>query len=197
MAIACGIVLITLADGVEAKLASALYAVCSWLLFGISALYHRFDWSPKAKLALRRFDHSNIFLLIAGTYSPISLVALPGAKGWILFACVWTVAVLGIGFRIFWTGAPRWLYVALYIALGWAAVMFLVDLFNANAATMVLIVAGGLMYTLGAVVYALKKPNPWPGVFGFHEIFHTFTVLAFLSQWAGILLLCMNPPAAS
>lgn len=195
IAIAAGIVLIVLADGARATAAAAVFAVCSWLLFGISALYHRFDWKPSTKVALKRFDHANIFLLIAGTYTPISLLALPPAKGWLLFAIVWGATLLGIGFRVFWVGAPRWLYVALYIALGWAAVMFIGDLLHASVALMVLVIVGGLLYTAGAVCYGLKRPNPWPNAFGFHETFHVFTVLAFLCQWTGILILCLDPPA--
>ncbi|KAB1658052.1 hemolysin III family protein [Pseudoclavibacter chungangensis] len=194
LAIAAGIVLIVLADGGLAKFAASIFAVCSWLLFGISALYHRFDWSPRTKVALKRFDHANIFLLIAGTYTPISLVALPPDKGWLLFGIVWGAALLGIGFRVFWVTAPRWLYVALYIALGWAAVMYLGDLLRVSVALMVLVIVGGVLYTIGAVFYGLKRPNPWPGRFGFHEIFHVFTVLAFLCQWTGILLICLSPP---
>lgn len=197
VAIAAGIVLIVLADGGLAKWASAVYAVCSWLLFGISGLYHRFNWSVRAKVALKRFDHANIFLLIAGTYTPISLLALPPDKGWLLLGVVWAVALLGIAFRVFWVSAPRWLYVALYIGLGWAAVMFIVDLVLANVAMMVLVIVGGLLYTLGAVVYAMKWPNPAPRHFGFHEIFHVFTVFAFLCQWAGVLLVALAPPFGS
>ena len=123
-------------------------------------------------------DHSNIFLLIAGTYTPMALLALPPAQGILLLTVVWIVAVLGIGFRIFWIGAPRWLYVPIYLGLGWAAVMDLPALFEANAAMMILIVVGGLLYTAGAIAYALKRPNPWPGRFGFHEIFHAFVIAA-------------------
>ena len=194
VAIAGGIVLIVLADGGLAKFASTIYAVSSWLLFGISALYHRFNWSLRVKVSLKRFDHANIFLLIAGTYTPISLLALPPDKGWLLFGVVWGAALLGIGFRVFWVGAPRWLYVALYIALGWAAMMFIVDLVQANLAMMVLVVVGGVLYTLGAVVYGAKWPNPSARVFGFHEIFHGFTVAAFLCHWTGVLLVAIDPP---
>lgn len=194
VAIAAGIVLVVLADGAVAKWASVVYAVCSWLLFGISGLYHRFNWSVRAKVKLKRFDHANIFLLIAGTYTPIALLALPPEKGIVLLAAVWAVGLLGIAFRVFWVSAPRWLYVALYIGLGWAALMFIVDLVAADVAMMVLVVVGGLLYTVGAVVYAAKWPNPAPRHFGFHEIFHVFTVLAFLCQWAGVLLIAIDPP---
>lgn len=188
VSIAAGIVLITLAAGPVAKWAAVVFTLTSMLLFGISALYHRFNWQPKTKRALKRFDHANIFLLIAGTYTPIALLTLPREQGLILLVSVWVGALLGVGFRVFWIGAPRWLYVALYLALGWAAVMFIPDIFRVNAAAMVLVVVGGLLYTVGAVVYGMKKPNPIPGVFGFHEIFHTLTVLAFLCHWAAALL---------
>lgn len=193
LTIAAGIVLIVLADGPAAKWSSAVFMLTSMMLFGISALYHRFNWTPRTKVMLKRFDHANIFLLIAGTYTPLAVLALPPSKGILLLFLVWGGTVLGIAFRVFWVTAPRWLYVALYILLGWASVMYIVDLVQANVAMMVLVVIGGLAYTVGAVVYGLKKPNPIPGVFGFHEIFHTLTVVAFLCHWAAILLIAMNP----
>ncbi|MBF0815764.1 hemolysin III family protein [Microbacterium paludicola] len=193
VAIIAGIVLIVLAEGGPAKWASAVFMASSLLLFGNSAVYHRFDWSPRTKLVLKRIDHANILLLIAGTYTPIAVLALPPDKGMLLLVLVWSGALLGILFRVFWIGAPRWLYVALYLLLGWAAVMYLVDLFEANPAMMVLVIVGGLLYSGGAVVYALKRPNPWPGHFGFHEIFHVCTVLAFLCHWTGALLIALEP----
>ena len=185
--------LIVLAHGAVAKWAAAVFMACSMILFGISALYHRFNWKPKTKQVFRRLDHANIFLLIAGTYTPIALLALPREKGLILLIAVWAGALLGIGFRVFWIGAPRWLYVLLYVALGWAAVMYVVDIAHANIAAMVLVIVGGLLYTVGAVVYGFKRPNPVPGIFGFHEIFHSLTVLAFLCHWTAALLLALDP----
>ncbi|WP_125133357.1 hemolysin III family protein [Microbacterium sp. 10M-3C3] len=193
VAIAAGIVLVSLAQGAPAKWASAVFMLTSMLLFGNSALYHRFNWKPKTKSVLKRIDHANILLLIAGTYTPLAVLALPTDKTIILLSIVWSGAILGIFFRVFWIHAPRWLYVALYLALGWAAVMYIVDLFQANAAMMVLVVVGGVLYTVGAVVYALKRPNPWPGHFGFHEIFHVCTVLAFLCHWTASLLIALHP----
>jgi len=183
-----------LADGVAAKLSSAVFFASSLLLFGVSALYHRINWKDSTKRLLKRFDHANIFLLIAGSYTPITVLSLPEPKAVLLLSLVWGGALLGIGFRVFWIGAPRWLYVPLYVLLGWAAVMFIVDFFNANWVTMTLILIGGALYTLGALVYGLKRPNPLPGTFGFHEIFHTFTLLAFLCHWVGIFLVAINPP---
>lgn len=193
VAIAAGIVLIALANGALAKWASAVFMLTSMVLFGVSALYHRINWSPHVKQVFRRLDHANIFLLIAGTYTPIALLALPLNKGIVLLLCVWAGALLGIGFRVFWITAPRWLYVPLYVLLGWAAMMYIVDIAAANVAALVLVVVGGVLYTLGAVAYALKRPNPVPGVFGFHEIFHSLTVLAFLCHWTAALLLALDP----
>ena len=197
VAIACGVLLIVFADGAAAKWAAAVFMASSLLLFGNSAVYHRFDWGPKIKKTLKRIDHANIMLLIAGTYTPISVLALPPQKGAILLSVVWAGALLGILFRVFWLGAPRWLYVALYLLLGWAAVMYLGDLLHASVAMMVLVVVGGLLYTVGAIIYGMKKPNPWPGHFGFHEIFHVCTVLAFLCHWTACLLIALNPLSPS
>ncbi len=193
VAIAAGIVLVVLADGAAATWSCAVFMVTSMLLFGNSALYHRFTWSPRTRTLLKRIDHANILLLIAGTYTPIAVLALPTRQATLLLSLVWGGTILGILFRVFWIHAPRWLYVALYLVLGWGAVMYIVPLFQANAAMMVLVVVGGLLYTGGAIVYALKRPNPWPGHFGFHEIFHVCTVLAFLCHWTACLLIALEP----
>ena len=197
VALVAGVVLIIVSQGAAAKWASAVFMLTSLLLFGNSALYHRIDWRPKVKVLLKRIDHANILLLIAGTYTPLAVLALPPEKGVLLLSLVWGGTLVGILFRVFWIHAPRWLYVALYLLLGWAAVMYLVDLMNANFAMMVLVIVGGLLYTGGAVVYALKKPNPWPGHFGFHEIFHVCTVLAFLCHWTACLLIALDPVVPS
>ena len=194
VAIALGVVLVTLADGATAKISSAVFFASSLLLFGISALYHRINWSPKVKLLFKRLDHANIFLLIAGTYTPRAAPGLPPAKATLLRWLVWGGAALGIGFRVFWTGAPRWLYVPLYVAMGWAAMMYVVDFMTFVPVSMILVFVGGLSYTVGAVFYALKRPNPAPGVFGFHELFHACTLLAFLCHWTAIFLIAINPP---
>ena len=194
VAIALGIVLITLAEGVPAKISSAVFVLSSLLLFGVSALYHRVNWSDRTKRLLKRMDHANIFLLIAGSYTPITVLALPHDKSVLLLWLVWIGAGLGIGFRVFWIGAPRWLYVPLYLLLGYASLAFIVDFFQANAVMMTLILVGGVFYTIGAVIYGFKRPNPVPGVFGFHEIFHALTLLAFLCHWTAIFLVATNPP---
>jgi hemolysin III len=191
--VVAGIVLLVVAQGAAAKWSSLVFAITSMLLFGVSALYHRIDWKPRTKLLLKRFDHANIFLLIAGSYTPITVLALPPAKATLLLTLVWAGALAGIAFRVFWIGAPRWLYVPLYLLMGWGALMFIVDFFRADAVMMTLILIGGLCYSLGAVVYGLKRPNPVPGVFGFHEIFHTLTVVAFLCHWVAIMMIATHP----
>jgi hemolysin III len=193
VALLAGILLLIVSEGAPATWAAAVFMTTSLLLFGNSALYHRFDWGPRTKAVLKRIDHANILLLIAGTYTPLAVLALRPDEGTLLLVLVWSGALVGIIFRVFWIGAPRWLYVALYLLLGWAAVMYLVPLFEANPVMMVLVVVGGLLYTGGAIVYALKKPNPWPGHFGFHEIFHVCTVLAFLCHWTACLLIALDP----
>ena len=191
--IAGGVILIVLAHGAIPKLAASIFFGSSFLLFGNSALYHRFNWKPKMRITLKRIDHANIFLLIAGSYTPMAMLALPSDKGLALLVAVWIGAILGISFRIFWINAPRWLYVPLYVVLSWAAMFYVADFFAFNATAMSLILIGGICYTIGAVVYGLKKPNPIPGHFGFHEIFHALTVIAFICHWVAVLQVSMNP----
>jgi len=191
--ILAGAVLLVLADGSAAKWSTAVFVLSSMLLFGNSALYHRFNWQPRTRIILKRIDHANIFLLIAGSYTPITVLALPTEKAVLLLWLVWGGAIAGIAFRVFWIHAPRWLYVPLYLVLSYGALIFIADFFQANALMMTLILVGGLFYTVGAVVYGLKKPNPVPGTFGFHEIFHTLTVVAFLCHWTAILLIATHP----
>jgi hemolysin III len=157
--IAAGVVLVVLANGIPAKAVSSIFFASSILLFGNSALYHRFNWKPRTKKILKRIDHANILLLIAGSYTPITWLALPKDKALLLMIIIWSTAVLGIGFRVFWINAPRWLYVPIYIGMGWVALGFVVDFMNANAPMMILILVGGLLYSLGAAAYAFK----WPG----------------------------------
>lgn len=195
LALIAGIVLVALADGATAKASTAVYAASSVLMFGVSAVYHRFHWRERTRVVLKRLDHANIFLLIAGSYTPIALLTLPSPTDWILLTVIWVGALLGIAFRIFWLHAPRWLYVPIYLALGWAAVAFLPQIWAANAATAVLIGVGGLAYTVGAVIYGMKRPNPFPGHFGFHEIFHLCTLIAFVCHWTAIMLVAVDPPA--
>ncbi|MGM1028421.1 MAG: PAQR family membrane homeostasis protein TrhA [Actinomycetota bacterium] len=195
LALLAGIVLVVIADGATATISTAVYAASSLLMFSVSAVYHRFHWQERTRVLLKRLDHANIFLLIAGSYTPIALLTLPSPMDWILLTVIWVGALLGIAFRIFWLHAPRWLYVPIYLALGWAAVAFLPQIWDANAATAFLIGAGGLAYTVGAVIYGMKRPNPYPGHFGFHEIFHFCTFVAFVCHWTAIMLVAVDPPA--
>jgi hemolysin III len=191
--VVAGIVLVIFAEGWVAKSAAGVYFASAVLLFGNSAFYHRLNWKPFAKTLLKRIDHANIFLLIAGTYTPISASGLVAEKGTILLILVWSIALVGIGFRVFWINAPRWLYVPMYLGLGWIASLYVVDLFAASWLMMTLVIVGGLFYTVGAIIYALKRPNPSPKHFGFHEIFHALTVAAFFCHFVAALLIGFDP----
>lgn len=187
LALAGGIVLIALAPHGTARLAATAYAVTSWMLFGVSALYHRGRWSGRVHAMLKRLDHANIFLVIAGTYTPFALLALRSGPGNAVLAVVWAGAAAGVLFRVLWVHASRWLYTPLYLALGWVAVFVVPGLMRgAGVAVLVLVVVGGLLYTLGAVVYGLKRPDPSPRWFGFHEVFHAFTVAAYALQYVAV-----------
>lgn len=184
-----GVLLIVFAPTVLGKVGAAIYLACSLLLFGNSAVYHRGNWGPRTKAVLRRIDHANIFLFIAATYTPLSVLLLEGTSRIALLVLIWTAAALGVLFRVFWLGAPRWLYVVLYLLMGWAAVGWLGQFWSAGGPLIVgLIGGGGILYSLGAIAYALKRPNPVPGWYGFHEIFHTCTILAAACHYAAIAL---------
>jgi hemolysin III len=180
LALAYAIVLVALTPAGAARWAVAVFGLATVLLFGTSAVYHRGTWGPRASAVLRRLDHSNIFLVIAGTYTPLAVLLLPPTTARVLLLVVWSGALAGILMRVLWLGAPRWVYVPVYVALGWVAIWFLPAFARSGGAAVVwLVVAGGLAYTLGAVVYGTKRPNPSPRWFGFHEIFHTGTLLGY------------------
>lgn len=183
-----GIIVVVLAPGVLAKVTCAIYAATGVLLFGTSALYHRGNWSPKAKALLRRIDHSNIMIVIAGSYTPLSALMLPRSTATLLLWMIWIGAVAGVLFRVVWAGAPRWLYVPIYVLLGTTALFFLPEFWEAGVVPTVLICAGGAMYIAGAVVYGIKKPNFSPRHFGFHELFHALTVAAFATHFIAVVL---------
>ena len=187
LALAAGIVLVALSPTTTTRVGSTAFALSALALFTASATMHRGRWSERTGLWLRRLDHSSIFLLIAGSYTPFSLLLLEGADRATLLSVAWGGAVLGILFRLFWTGAPRWLYTPIYIALGWVAV-FYIPAFYASASTAVLtcIVVGGGLYTVGGVVYGFKWPDPSPRWFGFHEVFHSLTIAAFVVHYVGV-----------
>ena len=187
LTLAAGVVLIVLSPDAATRTGSAIFAASALVLFTVSAVYHRGTWSPKVWGFLRRFDHANIFLLIAGSYTPFTLLLLEGRDRTVLLTVVWVGAALGILFRIFWAGAPRWLYTPIYIGLGWAAIFYFGDFVeNAGVAVLTLMIVGGGLYTLGGLVYGLKRPDPSPTWFGFHEVFHSLTIAAFVTHYVGI-----------
>lgn len=189
LSVAAGIVLVALAPNTTARVSGAIFVASAALLFGVSALYHRGRWTPRVASVLRRLDHANIFLIIAGTYTPFTLLLLERTDAVILLTIVWAGALLGIGFRVLWLGAPRWLYVPVYVALGWAAAFWLPDFFGAGPIAIgILVVAGGVLYSVGAAIYGFRKPDPSPRWFGFHEVFHACTVAAFATHFVGVSL---------
>ena len=183
LALAGGIVLVVLSPTALTRVGSAVFASTALLLFAVSAIYHRGTWSPRVHGILKRLDHSNIFLLIAGSYTPFTLLLLEGRDRVTLLSVVWGGAILGVLFRVLWTNAPRWLYTPIYMALGWAAIFYAPDFASGAVAVITLVAVGGLLYTLGGVVYGLKRPNPFPRWFGFHEVFHAFTIAAFVCHY--------------
>ena len=171
----------------SASASTAIYSATITLLFGTSALYHRRDWSPRAHAVMKRLDHSMIFVFIAGTYTPLAVLTLPRNSAIAVLVAVWSGAAIGVALKTTWLSAPRWLSAPCYIALGWVAVFVMPDiLHNGGVAAFVLIVAGGVIYTIGGVVYALKRPDPYPGTFGFHEVFHLCTLLAAACHYIAI-----------
>jgi hemolysin III len=194
LALAAGIVLVALAPGADRKLASAVYAVTGLLLFAVSAVYHLGNWSPRTKVILKRLDHTNIMLVIAGTYTPLSWVLLPRPAAVLLLTLVWSGALVGVAFRTLWVGAPRWLYVPIYVALGCGALLFLPEFFAASIPAAILICVGGALYIAGAVFYGIRRPNFSYHHFGFHEFFHAFTVAAFTVHFIAIMLAVLGAP---
>jgi hemolysin III len=185
-----GALLVATTSGGRERLAAAAFGGCLVLTFGISALYHRVDWRPAAKRLMRRLDHASIYLLIAGTYTPYGLLVLSGAWQFSILGVVWIGAALAIVQRLFWLDAPRWVPVIAGIFLGWVGVVALPQIIEASGVSgTVLVAAGGILYTLGAVVYALQRPDFRPATFGFHELFHVLTVLAAACQFAAVALL--------
>jgi hemolysin III len=192
ISVASGAVLIAVASALKGGAAAAstsIYSATVTLLFGTSALYHRRTWSPRAHAIMKRLDHSMIYVFIAGTYTPIAVLTLTHTAAISVLVAVWTGALVGVALQTAWPHAPRWLTVPCYIALGWVAVFVMPQLMhNAGIAALVLIIAGGVVYTVGGVVYGLKRPNPVPGVFGFHEVFHACTVVAAVCHYIAIWL---------
>ena len=193
VALAVGIVLVVTAPGGRAKVAAAVYGVSIALMLGVSALYHRGNWSLAAIRRLRRLDHTTIFVAIAGTYTPIALLALHGWVAAVLLATVWAGALLGAMLEWSPVRVPRALSTLVYVAVGWVAVIALPELWSTLGVLAVVgILAGGLLYSVGAAVYARKQPDPFPHVFGFHEVFHAF-VIAAVAMHAAVIAFAVLP----
>jgi hemolysin III len=187
VAVICGVVLCSLAatrPGLAPVVSCAIYSLTVCGLFGVSALYHRRVWGQRGYQVMRRLDHAMIFIFIAGTYTPFSVLVLPR----VFLAVVWGGAAAGVAVKMIWPHAPRWLSAPLYVALGWVAVVALPDIAGAGIATLVLVVVGGAAYSVGAVFYALRRPNPWPTIFGHHEFFHACTLVAAVSHHIALYL---------
>ena len=186
-ALAAGAALVAYAESPRARVATAVYAVALATMFGISALYHRVEWrSAETRRLMRRLDHSAIPLLIAGTYTPFALLALDGALADVILLVVWAGAAASLLFNIFWVDAPTWVTALVFVALGWVGVATVPQLISVGAAPALLVLLGGALYTLGAVTYALRRPNPLPLVFGYHEIFHLLVVAAAAAHYVAI-----------
>jgi hemolysin III len=187
IALAAAITLVVLAPDGRATLAAAIYGAGLCALFAGSALYHRWRWDPRWRPLLRRVDHSTIFVFIAATYTPVALLVLDGTLRWIVLAGGWGGAAMGVVFSVAWIGAPRWLVAASYLGLGWFSIVALPQLVHRLAVpALVLIALGGTLYTLGAIVYARQRPDPWPRTLGFHEIFHAFVIAAAVVQFVAV-----------
>ena len=182
-----GTALVCLADAGRERAAAIVYALSVALLFGTSAAYHRGSWSGRSQEVMKRLDHSMIFILIAGTYTPFSLLLLEGTARWLVFGLVWGGALAGVVLRNVVRRPARWLFVGIYLLLGWVALGVLPQLHDRGGAVVVtLLLVGGLFYSLGALVYALRRPDPSPRWFGFHEVFHAFTLAAFVSHYVAV-----------
>jgi hemolysin III len=178
-ALAATIPLVALAPSGAARGAAVVYGAGMCVLFAGSAAYHRYRCGPRLRRLLCRIDHSAIFVFIAASYTPVALLVLDGPTGWTLFAAAWAGALAGVALSLVWIGAPRLLFAATYVALGWLALMAMPELISRlPAAPLILMGVGGLLYTIGAVVYATRRPDPWPRVFGFHEVFHALVIAA-------------------
>jgi len=189
LVIAGGVALMFLARGWQQRVACGLYMACGLELFGISAVYHLGNWKSRLDKVLQQIDHSDIFLFIAGTYTPLAVGLLHGASMVALLVLIWALAIAGVSLGVFQLRAPRWLATGLYLAMGWVAVGWLPTMWmHGGPATPILILVGGVFYSVGAVIYARKRPNPSPVWFGFHELFHACTVVAAICHWAAIAL---------
>lgn len=185
-AVGLGIPLVLTAHPGRARIAAIVFALCVAGCFGASALYHRPTWQPNVRGWLARLDHAGVYLLIAGTYTPFGLLVLSTNWAIPVLSIVWTGALAAILLKLFWLKTPKWLSAAIAISLGWVAVAAISQLWKLDAVALALVFVGGLMYTVGGIVYALRRPDPYPAVFGYHELFHALTVVAAGCQYAAI-----------
>jgi hemolysin III len=187
VSLVAGPALVLLAGPGRERLAAAVYAGALSGLLGVSALYHRVDWSPRARRRMRRLDHSMILVLIAGTYTPFALVVLSGPASRVVLGVVWAAALVGIAVNVIWVTAPKWVMAGFGIALGWLLAVVMPELLaRTGAEVTTLLVVGGVLYTVGAVVYAVGRPDPVPAVFGYHEVFHVLVVAAAAAHYVGV-----------
>jgi hemolysin III len=182
-----GTLLVVGAEGARRHLAAAVFAGSVAACFGASALYHRVTWTPRVRLWMRRIDHAGVYLLIAGSYTPVCLLVLNGAWRLVVLTIVWAGAAAAILLKFVWVAAPKWLAAGIGVSLGWLAVAVLPQLATRlNPAAVVLLGIGGIAYTAGAIIYARRRPNPAPAVFGYHELFHALTIVAVACQYIAI-----------
>ncbi|MGH3080387.1 MAG: PAQR family membrane homeostasis protein TrhA [Gaiellaceae bacterium] len=187
VSVVCGVLLVLGASGAGERVSAVVFAAAVATMFGVSALYHRITWRPGPRRWMRRLDHAAIYLLIAGTYTPFGLLALSGAWRWTVLPVVWGGALAAIVFKLAWVDAPKWVAAAIAVALGWVGVVALPQLWHyAGFAGLLLLAAGGVLYTGGAVVYARGRPDPYPAVFGYHELFHALVIAAAACQYAAV-----------
>jgi hemolysin III len=185
--LAFGTLLVAGASGAGERASAAVFAVTVATMFGVSALYHRVTWRPTVRRWMRRLDHAAIYLLIAGTYTPFALLALSGAWRWTILPVVWGGALAAIMIKVAWIDGPKWLSVAIGITLGWVGIVALPQLWeHAGAGGVALLLLGGSFYTIGALVYAARRPDPVPAVFGYHELFHALVIAAAACQYAAV-----------
>jgi hemolysin III len=193
VSIGFGALLISGASGASERASSIVFAAALAAMFGVSALYHRLTWQPRARRLMRRLDHTAIYLLIAATYTPFVLLALSGAWRWTLLPIVWGGALAAILFKLAWVDAPKWLDAAIGMSLGWIGIVGLPPLWAHSGPTGVgLLALGGVLYTVGAVIYAARRPDPAPAVFGYHELFHLFVIAAAACQYAAVGLFVLD-----
>jgi len=192
-AVPAGIVLVAVADGTRARVATAVYAVAMASMLGASALYHRVSWkTPRRRALARRLDHAMIFVFIAGTYTPFALLSFEGWLPVVVLTCVWSGAALGLIVNVAWIDAPKWVTAPAYLLVGWVGVIAAPQLFGeVGVAGAVLLIVGGALYTLGALTYATHWPNPFPRTFGYHEVFHLLVVVALTVQLVAVYLVAV------